>query len=490
LQNKLFDRIIQWTWILLVLSLPITSQPFVAKFARTGSVAPVAGIFLGLIFIFWFVPHIIKRGEIPKQTIPILVFTLWAVIVTLTAFFRENPPYKDINLMSSVLKGLITLLIGVTFYLVTSSYIRNISILKLTLRMVNWGGLVIILWSFFQVTVNLILGDYPHWMDAIQSFFSTGVLVLGRATGLALEPSWLAHQLNMLYLPYWLAAAACRFTAHSFKLWKFHFEDVLLVFGAATLMVSFSRVGMLAFLLMAAFIFIRINIQIIKKVEERIFRKASSPSKGVLFLFRIGFIFLLAIFYSAVIYAIALTFIRFDPRMAGLFQFAQGERDPVLHYANSLKFGERLVYWLAAWKIFGDFPWLGVGLGIAGYYFPTSIVAYGWSLVEVKKLFFHSANLLNIKSLWFRLLAETGIIGFSIFFSWLFIILISSIKMVLENDMFIKVIGLTGILMMIGFCIEGFSIDSFAMPYLWFSAGIVTAGSMIYDTERFKENFL
>lgn len=129
LQNKLFDRVVQWTWILLVVSLPITSQPMVAKFARTGSVAPVAGIFLGFIFIFWFVPYIFKRGEIPKQTIPILVFTLWAVIITLAAFFRENPPYKEISLTSSVLKGLVTLIIGVTFYLVTSSYIRNISIL-------------------------------------------------------------------------------------------------------------------------------------------------------------------------------------------------------------------------------------------------------------------------------------------------------------------------------------------------------------------------
>lgn len=61
--------------------------------------------------------------------------------------------------------------------------------------------------------------------------------------------------------------------------------------------------------------------------------------------------------------------------------------------------------------------------------------------------------------------------------------------MVLEKDKFIKVIGLTGILILIGFCIEGLSIDSFAMPYLWFSAGIVTAGSMIYDTQRFETNF-
>jgi len=479
-QNRIIERLVKWSWIFLVLSLPITSQPLIARFARTGSVAPVSGVFLAFTFLFWYIPFIAKRGVIPRQTFPILGFVLWAVIVTLAAFFRENPPFKDISLMTSAGKGLITLFIGITFYLVTSSYLRNVDNIKLTFRIVNWGGLTIILWSFFQVLVNMILGDFPWWMDSIQSIFSTGVLVLGRATGLALEPSWLAHQLNMLYLPYWLAASVFRFTAHSFKLWKFHFEDLLLIFGAATLMASFSRVGMLAFLLMAAFIFIRINIDLVKRVEAWIFRK-KTPAKSILIVFRIGFVFSLIIFYTGIIYGVAFTFILFDPRMASLFQFSQEGNDPVLRYANSLKFGERLVYWLAAWKIFGNFPWLGVGLGIAGYYFPTSIVAYGWSLVEVKKLLFHSSNLLNIKSLWFRLLAETGIIGFSFFFSWLFVILVSSIKMFLEKEKSIRVIGLFGILMLIGFCIEGFSIDSFAMPYLWFSAGIITAGSMAYD---------
>jgi hypothetical protein len=44
-------------------------------------------------------------------------------------------------------------------------------------------------------------------------------------------------------------------------------------------------------------------------------------------------------------------------------------------------------------------------------------------------------------------------------------------------------VGLMGILVMIGFLIEGFSIDSFAMPYLWFSAGIVTAGFSILKSQ-------
>lgn len=478
--KKVIRPVAKWCWLLLVLTLPITSQPLIARFARTGSVAPVAGIFLAILFVVWFLPFIWQKGELPKQTIPLLLFVLWAILVTLFAFFRENPAYKDISVFASAVKGVSTLFIGLIFFLVTSTYIQTAGLLKITLKLVNWGGFFIVLWSFMQVAVNRMTGDYPHWMDAIQSQFSMGVLVQGRATGFALEPSWLAHQLNMLYLPYWLAAAAIRYSAHPFRFWKIHIEDILLVLGAATLMASFSRVGLLAFLLMVAFVFILINLKLIKWIESRVFRSPGSPSRLKKILVRLLLIAGLILIYAALLFLVVQAFLRFDPRMGTLFQFSPDTSDPVLRYANSLKFGERLVYWLAAWKIFGNFPWAGVGLGLAGYYFPTSIVAYGWSLVEVKKLLFHTSNLLNIKSIWFRLLAETGIIGFSLFFTWLFVILISAIRLFVQETKLLKVVGLTGILVMIGFLIEGFSIDSFAMPYLFFSTGIIAAASMIF----------
>jgi hypothetical protein len=481
--NKVLNQISRLCWVLLVLTLPITSQPAIAWFVRTGSVAPVAGIFLAVIFLIWFIPYVLRRGKIPGQTVPILFFCLWAVIVTLIAVFRANPPYKDIEVPASILKGLITLFIGVIFYLVTSTYIRSEKLIRVTMQLVNWSGLLIILWSLSQVAVNVIYGDYLHWMDVFQSFISTGVLVRGRASGFTLEPSWLAHQLNMLYLPLWLACAYFRYSAHTFRLGKIHFEDFLLLLGAITLMASFSRVGLLAFLLMLGFVFILINLRLIRWIEKWVFRSGQSPSRWKRILLRLGLILFLIIVYTGIVIIVTQVFIRFDPRMKTLFTFSQDKTDPVLRYANSLRFGERLVYWLAAWRIFGIFPWLGVGLGLAGYYIPGSIVPYGWSLVEVKALLFHSGNLLNIKSLWFRLLAETGIIGFSLFFSWLFVILITSIKLFIYHKQLFKVIGLTGIFVMIGFLVEGFSIDSFALPYLWFSTGLVTAASSLVANE-------
>ncbi len=479
MENRTINQISRWCWLLLVVTLPITSQPLVAKFVRTGSVAPVAGVFLAILFITWFIPFVFHRGKLPGQTTPFLFFILWAVIITTASVFRENPPYKDISVFASIVKALLTLLIGMTFYLVIATFIRSERLIRITLQLVNWSGLFIIVWSLVQLAVTYIYGDYLRWMDVFQSFISTGVLVKGRASGFTLEPSWLAHQLNMLYLPLWLSCAFLRYSAHSFRIWKLHFEDLLLILGVATLMASFSRVGLLAFMIMLALIFILINIKVIRNIENRVFQSDQQKFRLKRILLWTGLIILLMVLYSGIAFLVAQLFIELDPRMETLFTFSPDRTDPILRYANSLKFGERMIYWLAAWKIFGNYPLTGVGLGLAGFHIPSSIVPYGWSLTEVKTLLFHTGNLLNIKSIWFRLLAETGIIGFSLFLSWLFVIFTTSAKLFSQHEMLYRVVGMMGILVLIGFLIEGFSVDSFALPYLWFSIGMVTAASSI-----------
>ena len=488
MENRVISQISRWCWLLLVLTLPITSQPLVAKYVRTGSVAPVAGVFLAILFIIWFVPFIFHKGKLPGQTIPFLFFILWAFIITAASVFRENPPYKDISVFASIVKSLLTLLIGMTFYLVIATYVRSERLIRITLQLVNWSGLFIIVWSLSQVAVTYIYGDYLRWMDVFQSFISTGVLVKGRASGFTLEPSWLAHQLNMLYLPLWLSCAFLRYSAHSFRIWKLHFEDLLLILGAVTLMASFSRVGLVAFMMMLALIFLLINVKVIRYIESRVFHPDQQKFRQKKILLRVVLIILLLVAYLGIALLVAQVFIELDPRMETLFTFSPDKTDPILRYANSLKFGERLIYWLAAWKIFGNFPWTGVGLGLAGFQIPLSIVPYGWSLTEVKSLLFHTGNLLNIKSIWFRLLAETGIIGFSLFISWLFVIFTTSLNQYLLHGRLYKVVGMTGILVLIGFLIEGFSVDSFALPYLWFSAGMVTAASTIMINIRTSHN--
>jgi hypothetical protein len=97
---------------------------------------------------------------------------------------------------------------------------------------------------------------------------------------------------------------------------------------------------------------------------------------------------------------------------------------------------------------------------------------------------YHWTSLPNIKSLWVRLLAETGLVGFAFFACWWYVLWQSAAY--LRRKYFVSrlregsghllsVVGLAGSLVLVGFLIEGFSLDTFALPYYWVSFGLLTA---------------
>jgi hypothetical protein len=173
---------------------------------------------------------------------------------------------------------------------------------------------------------------------------------------------------------------------------------------------------------------------------------------------------------------------KLDWRLAVLFSgltFAQLINNPYIFFTR-LDFSERFVYWVTGWRVFAGHPLLGVGLGNSGFFFPRYMPYFGWALPEVVEVYYRSPSLPNIKSFWIRLLAETGIIGFAAFLSWYFTLWRSSHLSERCSDPLIKAIGWTGQFVLIGFLAEGFSVDTFALPYLWLSLGIVSATAAIY----------
>jgi O-antigen ligase len=173
-----------------------------------------------------------------------------------------------------------------------------------------------------------------------------------------------------------------------------------------------------------------------------------------------------------------------DPRLAVFFQIQSWAEFKTLTGSiyvlfNYLQFAERYVYWVAGWYIFNTHPLLGVGLGNAGFYFQHALPAYGWRLPEVMLIYFQEAALPNIKSMWVRLLAETGIVGFSSFFTWYYVMFRSAWSMRLNQHRLFKVIGWFGLFVLVAFITEGFSTDTFALPYLWVSLGIVSAAGAL-----------
>ena len=477
-KNILWDfaqKIANVLWIMMIALLPITSMPLIARLLGSDTVAAPSILVVFLLMLIWFVPYLIKRGKMVKESIPLLCFVLVALAATVLSIFYVIPPYKDIPYLRNSIQAFVTLLIGISFFLVTSSYIQNEEKALLTLKVINWSAIVMFIWTGFQVVYWHGFGHYPGWMFDLQGMISSRVLYRQRVNGLALEPSWFAHQLNMVYLPIWMAATIRGVSAFK-KRWGFvTIESLLLVAGIGSLLLTLSRVGWLGFLLMFTYLFVKLHSLLVTRVTTFFQRKDENFSQNRQKRLRLLISLLFILVYLLIIAAALFVFSKIDPRMKDLFDFSVGTDNPLLAYFNELSFGERVVYWLAGWNVFSQHPLLGVGLGNAGYYFPKAITPYGWTLIEVRKLAYRTSILLNVKSLWARLLAETGLIGLAVFCSWLYALARKFLKKSEIKHSITGTFGLAGIFILCALLAEGFSIDSFAMPYMWVGLGLAAS---------------
>jgi O-antigen ligase len=266
-----------------------------------------------------------------------------------------------------------------------------------------------------------------------------------------------------------LGATISRYSAERRKIGILSIENILLALGFGVLFSTLSRAGLAAFLIVLGFFFIRFNIWAIRKLIQR---WSSATTKGLITVVMV--ISVIVIYVGA---ATGLVFVlsKVDPRMKEVFSFNLVKEGGVTKYADKLQFGERFTYWQAGWRIFNAYPIMGVGLGNAGYYFPQMLPEKAWTLSEVRELAYHSSALMNIKSLWSRVLAETGIVGFSLFFLLLVVTGYTAVQLFHSKMPMKQAVGWMGMGTLIAFIIEGFSVDSFALPYLWFTLGLVAA---------------
>jgi O-antigen ligase len=224
---------------------------------------------------------------------------------------------------------------------------------------------------------------------------------------------------------------------------------------------------------MAGFLFLEAYAWVVRWIRSRLFKAKTGR------LFNIGTSLLISLLllavYGSLLLAAGYWLSKVDPRMASLFNFSALKANPLFVYANQLVFAERLVFWQAGWEVFNDFPFFGVGLGNAGYFFPEKLSAFSWGLTEVSTLIFRWGSIPNIKSLWVRILAETGLVGMSFFAAWYFLCWISARALILSRERLSRMFGLAGCLVLAGLLVEGFNMDTFALPYLWLSLGLVTA---------------
>ena len=464
--------------LLAVLSLPITSLPLLSRYMGGTMVAPLSVVLAGLALVIWLPFRMAHKEKLPREFVPLAAFVAAALVSCLLSFFIAIPPYKQNSPTSEIISALLTLFVGLMCYAAFSLWGVKKERFTWIFRMVNLGGAVMLVWSFAQLFVLFLRNEeYPGWMMKLQALISMGSLstyaFMHRANGFAFEPSWLAHQLNVLYLPYWVAATVTGYTAFGKRLWRISVENILLAGGLVVLLGSMSRIGLLTLLLIAAYLVFRFT----RFLARRLARRFSHPGRSAVWI-GAG----LFLVYGTLAVGLVFAMSKVDPRLAAIFN-PQTLTSDWFTTAVNLSLAERFSYWSFGLNAFGEHPIFGVGLGNAGFFFWQGIPLRASVLLEIIKIDMQFTFLPNVKNLWLRLLGETGLVGFGLFASWLYLLWMTGKFLQSKSDLIFRVTGWMGMLTILAMLGEGFSVDTFALPYYWAALGLLTAAGFLARRE-------
>jgi hypothetical protein len=449
--------------------------------AGGGVVAPLSIFPLFWLVVTWYPLYLVRIRTLPGELKPLLLFIYFVLISCGFAFFLDIPFYKENFIIYNELEALLTLGIGVAFLLVTISRVQSLKDVKESLVWINVGGILFLVWSMFQVIVIVFFnGTIPPGMDFIQKIISVSNLngqISGvRISGLTLEPSWLAHSLNMLYIPVWLAASRYKISAFRFRFGKITVENILLLSGIIAMFMTYSRIGLVGFLAILAWFMMDAAKALSKKItaHKKDITKPPLLQRGLITGSLLVFLILV---FMILIYALSLQ----DSRFKKLLNINSQNNNnfsrswSLISLAKKINFGERVVYWDLGWKVFNEYPIFGVGLGNVGLFSEQLLSPEAWKMGEVRQLLLYEPSLPNTKNLWVRILSETGLVGFSFYSTWLIVLWFAGRNLYNDSLPGYCAIGLAGQFVIIAHLCEGFSLDTFALPYVWISFGILIA---------------
>ncbi len=462
------DRLAWLLWAGLLLSIPVTSFPPIARFTGGSPVSPLALLPLAGLVVLWMLPGWQGSRRVPVLVWPLLLFVAWALVSTALSPFHGLHPFRGQTVFSRGLRASLTLIVGLAVYLFAALMPRTRAGLRTTLRIISWSAVPTLLWASVQAFWILQGKVPPPYIDEVHRMLSTRQLHYLRLTGMAFEPSWLADQLVVLYLPLWMASLLTRRPV-TWPRWGLYPEMVLFPWAMLVLYFSFSRVGYLAALGMGL-------VLLLVGVWRVVGRTAGRPFKKRRILFTAGLLLLVLLAVFALLWLAA----RLDPRIGKLFTTNYWEvftqySQPLYVLASRLAYAERVMYWVVGLRTFALHPVLGVGLGNTGFLFPEVLPAFGYRLPEMLFILDGRMGFPNPKSLWVRLLSETGIVGFALFSAWLTTLWVACGQVLRRSGGAVRVALLMVLLASLPILVEGFSLDTFALPHLWVLLGVATA---------------
>jgi len=475
---------VEGLWLLLLVVIPVTSFPPLVALAGGTPVAPLALIPLGGLVAIWLVPVLLRGRKIPMLAIPLSLFAGLALLSAAVGLGQRILPMRGASVIGRETRALLTLGIALGFYLCATLLPGEQRRIRLALRAVYVGAIVMLLWSTVQAGVVMTGGEQvPQAFVDLHRLISPRDPVPDRLTGLAFEPSWLGDQLVTLYLPLWLAAVITRTSAWSSARRAWWLEAVLAAWGLAVLALTRSRISYASLALVLLVLGIIGVWRGAGWLVHRRGRESTSLRPGAAGVLRLGLVLSFLAASAGGLYAATRLYSRVDPRMIRLFQALERvpemralyPNEALYELANRVAFAERIAYWEAGFRTFAGHPILGVGFGNAGFFMEANLPGYAFRLTEIRDLLSGEfAGLPNPKNLWVRLLAETGLAGFAAFLTWWLLVGVGAIVLWRRGTGLQRLIGCAGLIGWLAAFGEGFSLDTFALPHIWILLGLVT----------------
>jgi hypothetical protein len=334
--------------------------------------------------------------------------------------------------------------------------------LRFTVKWILAGLCLDIAWSGLQaVTFYTSLLEkemVTHWQLA----FSMRELVrTNRISGLAYEPAWLAGQLATIFIPFLFAAVLTNYRLTRLK-WL---EPVLLALSTLVLLATYSRGGILTTAAAAGLTFLLLGRDVMRAMWSWFINGFRQRAIDVLL--RVGII---TVALGAL--AGALLFLGQREYFRSMLNF---DVDNLSSYMVNIRAGARGAYSSAAFAVFEEYPLTGVGLGASGFYMYQNLP--DWSLTTVPEIArqLSPENRLypNPKSMYARLLAETGLIGFFLFVSFQLYVLGEVLTLLQRKEIWARFAATAGVFAWLAVTFYNFTQDSLATPNIWLVLGIV-----------------
>ncbi|HJW89622.1 MAG TPA: O-antigen ligase family protein [Anaerolineales bacterium] len=466
-------------WILFLISLPVTSFPFFpSSFGGGTLVRPLAVYPMLVLLAVAILPRFLLR-PLPRTLVAFSPFVLVALASTLLASLQGIEASQGISVADRTLRALATLGVGGAIYLTVALYPQTLEELRHSLRWLYAGFALALLWGSLQAIY--VLRFSPTWFDLLgrfQEYISIRRLFFNRISGLTYEPNWFAEQVAMILLPWLLASVLTGKSAFNWRWRRLTLEWLLLAWAVAVLPFTYSRAGLFILLALVLFsvLFFRQKRQAGQDSNrlERRFPLRRLVEGGVLIALLAGGIYLAG---------------GKNPFFARIWEYWERRPDEGLAqylagYFEYLGFGARFTYWETGYRIYATHPALGVGLGNYAFYFDENLPERPLAVMpEVLRLVVPEEGrnrLVTSKNLYIRVLAETGLVGAAAFLAFLMAVLGCALFLWMSPTPDTRFCGVGSLLGMIAFALAAFSFDSFALPNMWVTFGLVTSAAYLY----------